>query len=186
VNNISDALHSAHSRPTFCEHRESGRASLRNRRPQRFTCTGVRAIMFLGSILKTACFTRSGSSLSASFEGLHCVYLLASSAYDYIKHTHEMSRVNGVTNALSISPSIGYFLFSILVHVSFLFTAYVTSGKHMHIHVITYITLVFWIKLKLIMHIHVVTYITLLMHIHVVTYITLVLLCVTSDAKMTP
>ena len=60
-----------------------------------------------------------------------------------------MTRVNGATDALSIGPSAGYFLFYILVHVSFLFTAYVTSGTHMHIHIITYITLVFWIKLKL-------------------------------------
>jgi hypothetical protein len=75
----------------------------------------------------------------------------ASSAYDYIEHTHEMSRVNGSTDALSIGPSAGYFLFSILVHVSFLFTTYATSGTHMHIHVVTYIKLVFWIKLKLIM-----------------------------------
>jgi hypothetical protein len=37
------------------------------------------------------------------------------------------------------------------VHILFLFTAYLTSGTHMHIYVITYITLVFWIKLKLIM-----------------------------------
>jgi hypothetical protein len=30
-----------------------------------------------------------------------------------------------------------------------LFTAYASSYTHMHIHVITYITLIFWIKLKL-------------------------------------
>jgi hypothetical protein len=42
------------SRPTFCEHRECGRAGLRNRRPQSDTCTGVRAIRFLGSVLATA------------------------------------------------------------------------------------------------------------------------------------
>jgi hypothetical protein len=35
------------------------------------------------------------------------------------------------------------------VHVSLLFTAYASSYTHMHIHVITYITLIFWIKLKL-------------------------------------
>jgi hypothetical protein len=103
----------------------------------------VRAIRFLGSVLATTRFIRSGSSSSASFEGLHCVHLPASSAYDYIKHTHEMSRVNGVIDALSIGPSAWYFLFSILVHVSFLLTAYATSGTHMHIHVTTYITLVF-------------------------------------------
>jgi hypothetical protein len=37
------------------------------------------------------------------------------------------------------------------VHVLLLFTDYVSSDTHMHIHAITYITLVFWIKLKLIM-----------------------------------
>jgi hypothetical protein len=102
-------------------------------------------------IYATARFIRSGSSASAPFEGLQCVHLPASSAYDYVEHTHEMSRVNGATDALSIGPSAVYFLFSIIMHVSFLFTAYATSGTHMHIHVVTYITLVFWIKLKLIM-----------------------------------
>jgi hypothetical protein len=33
ANSLSDALHSVHSRLTFCDHRESGRAGLRNRRP---------------------------------------------------------------------------------------------------------------------------------------------------------
>jgi hypothetical protein len=89
ASSLSNALHSAHSRPTFCEHTESGRAGLRNRRPQRYTCTGVRAIMFLGSVLATARFIRSGSSSSAPFEGLHYVHLPASSAYDYIEHTYE-------------------------------------------------------------------------------------------------
>jgi hypothetical protein len=57
--------------------------------------------------------------------------------------------VNGATNALSIGPSAGYTLFFVFVHILLLFTAYV-SDTHMHIHVITYITLVLWIKLKLI------------------------------------
>jgi hypothetical protein len=35
------------------------------------------------------------------------------------------------------------------VHVLLLFTAYASSYTHMHIHVITYIALFFWIKLKL-------------------------------------
>jgi hypothetical protein len=40
---------------------ESGRVGLRNHRPQSYTCTGVRAIRFLGSILATARFIRSTS-----------------------------------------------------------------------------------------------------------------------------
>jgi hypothetical protein len=56
ANSLSDALHLVHSRPTFCEHRESGRAGLKNRRPLRYTCKGVRAIRFLGSVLVTAHF----------------------------------------------------------------------------------------------------------------------------------
>jgi hypothetical protein len=115
-------------------------------------------IRFLGSVLATARFIRStsvalstlGSSSSASFEGLHCVHLSASNLYDYIEHTCEVSRVNGTTDALSIGPSAWYFQFFVLVHVSFLFTAYASNDKHMHIHVITYITLFFWVKLKLI------------------------------------
>jgi hypothetical protein len=69
----------------------------------------------------------------------------------YIEHTHEMSRVNGATDALSIGSSMGYTLFFVFMHVLLFFTAYVGSYTHMHIHIITYITLVFWIKLKLIM-----------------------------------
>jgi hypothetical protein len=60
-----------------------------------------------------------------------------------------MSRVNGATDALSIGTSAGYILFLVIVHVLLLFTAYMSSDTHMHIHVVTYITLVFWIKLKL-------------------------------------
>ena len=60
-----------------------------------------------------------------------------------------MSRVNGATNALSVGPSAGYNLFFLFVHILLLFTAYVSSDTHMHIHVITYITVIFWIKLKL-------------------------------------
>jgi hypothetical protein len=91
------------------------------------------------------------TSSLAPFEGLHSVYLPASTAYDYIEHTHKMSHVNGATNALSISPSTRYTLFFVLVHVLLLFTTYVSSDTHMHIHVIIYITMGFWIKLKLIM-----------------------------------
>jgi hypothetical protein len=60
-----------------------------------------------------------------------------------------MSRVNGATDALSIVPSIGYILFLVIVQVLLLFTAYVSSDTHMHIYVVTYVTLVCWIKLKL-------------------------------------
>jgi hypothetical protein len=91
----------------------------------------------------------SSSSSSAMFVGLHCIHLRTLTAYDYIKHTHEMSRVNGATDALSIGPSTGYTLFLVFVHILLLFIAYVSSDKHMHIHVFTYITVIFWIKLKL-------------------------------------
>jgi hypothetical protein len=51
---------------------------------------------------------------------------------------------------LSICPSAGrYTLIFVSVHVLLLFTAYVSSDTHMHIHVVTHITLIFWIKLKL-------------------------------------
>jgi hypothetical protein len=56
--------------------------------------------------------------------------------------------VNGATDALSIGPSVGYILFLVIVLVLLLFTAYVSSDTHMHIQVITYITVVFSIKLK--------------------------------------
>jgi hypothetical protein len=77
-----------------------------------------------------------------------------STVYDYIEHTHEKPRVNGATNALSISPSAVYTLFLVFVHILMLFTAYVSSDTHMHVHVVTYITVIFWIKLKLKMSIY--------------------------------
>jgi hypothetical protein len=61
ANSLSDALHSSHLCPTFCEHKASGRAGLRNHRLQRYTCMGVRAIRFLGSVLATARFVCSTS-----------------------------------------------------------------------------------------------------------------------------
>jgi hypothetical protein len=84
--------------------------------------------------------------LSTSFEGLYCVHLPASTVYYYIEHTHEMSRVNGTTDDLSIGPSAEYTLFLVILHVLLLFTAYASSHAHMHIHVVTYITLVFWTR----------------------------------------
>jgi hypothetical protein len=60
-----------------------------------------------------------------------------------------MSRVNGATDALSIDPSGGYTLFLVFVHNLLLFSAYVSSDTHMHIHAVTYINVIFWIKLKL-------------------------------------
>jgi hypothetical protein len=91
----------------------------------------------------------SSSSSPAPFERLHYVHLPTSTTYDYIKHTHKMSRVNGAIVALSIGPSVGYNLFFVFVYILLLFTAYVSSDTHMHIHVVTYITVIFWIKLKL-------------------------------------
>jgi hypothetical protein len=60
-----------------------------------------------------------------------------------------MSCVNGASDALCIGPSTGYNLFFVFVHILLLFTAYVSRDTHMHIHVVTYITVIFWIKLKL-------------------------------------
>jgi hypothetical protein len=79
----------------------------------------------------------SSSSLSASFVGPHCIHLPASTAYDYIEHTHKMSRVNRATDALSIGPSAGYTLFLVFMHILLLFTTHVISDTHMHIYVVT-------------------------------------------------
>jgi hypothetical protein len=54
-----------------------------------------------------------------------------------------MSRVNRDTNALSIGPSTEYTLFLIFVNILLLFTAYVSSYIQMHIHIVTYITVIF-------------------------------------------
>ena len=53
-----------------------------------------------------------------------------------------MSRENEATYTLSIDHSEGYILFLVIVHVLLLFTAYVSSDTHMHIHVVTYITVI--------------------------------------------
>jgi hypothetical protein len=65
-----------------------------------------------------------------------------------------MSRVNGATDVLSIGPSAGYNMFFVFVYILLLFAAFVSSDTHMHIHVVTYITVIFWIKLKLKMPIY--------------------------------
>jgi uncharacterized membrane protein YidH (DUF202 family) len=81
--------------------------------------------------------------VAGAVRGTALLHLPASIAYDYIEHTHQMSRVNGATDALSISPSVGYIMLLVIVHVLLLFTAYVSRDTHMHIHVVTYITVIF-------------------------------------------
>jgi hypothetical protein len=54
-----------------------------------------------------------------------------------------MSRVNGATDALSIGPSVRYTTIFVFVHVLLLFNVYISSDIHMHIHIVTYITLIF-------------------------------------------
>jgi hypothetical protein len=60
-----------------------------------------------------------------------------------------MSRVNGALGTLSIGRCVGYSLLLIFVHVILLFTATVSSYAHIHIYVITFIALFFWIKLNM-------------------------------------
>jgi hypothetical protein len=114
----------------------------------------VRAIRFLESILATARFVRSISADQVPRRRRRSWDCTASTAYDHIEHTHEMSGVNGATNALSIGPSAGYIQFLVIVHVLLLFTAYASSDTYMHIHVVTYISVIFWMKLKLKMSIY--------------------------------
>jgi hypothetical protein len=70
-----------------------------------------------------------------------CLYRLSTTT----SNTHEMSRVNGATDALNISTSVEYILFLYLC----IFTDYMSSDTRMHMHAVIYITLIFWIKLKL-------------------------------------
>jgi hypothetical protein len=84
----------------------------------------------------------SGSSSSTLFERLHYVRLPGLTTYDYIEHTHEMSRANGATDALSIGLSVGYIPFFVFMHVLLLFIACMSSDTDIHIHGVTYITLV--------------------------------------------
>jgi hypothetical protein len=60
-----------------------------------------------------------------------------------------MSRVNGAIDGLSKGPSAEYNMFFVFMHILLLFTAYLSSDTYMHIHIVTYITVIFWIKLKL-------------------------------------
>jgi hypothetical protein len=52
-------------------------------------------------------------------------------------------RVWRATHALSIYPSAGYTLFSVFVQILLLFTVYVSNDTHIHIHVVTYLTMIF-------------------------------------------
>jgi hypothetical protein len=118
------------------------------RRPQRDTCTGVRAIRFLESVLATARFVRSSSTDQVSRRqrcSRDCTaYICLRRLRTTISNIHmTMSRVNGATDTLSIGPSAGYNLFFVFVHILLLFTVYVSSDTHMHIYVVTYITVIF-------------------------------------------
>jgi hypothetical protein len=139
----------SHSRPTFCEHRKCGGSRPPKSPSAELHLHGCADDQVFGERTRDCSLCPldqrwSGFSSPAPFEGLHCVHLAASTAYDYIEHTHkthEMSRVNGVTDALSIGPSAGYILFLVIVHILLFFTAYVSSDTHMYIHVVTYVTL---------------------------------------------
>ena len=152
---FSDALRTTHPRPTFCEHRQCGRAGLWNRRPQIDTCTNVWAIRFLGSVLATARFVRSSSADQVpryrcrsrdctAYIFLHRLLTITSNI-----HTRCLVWMEPLMSWASISPRGTLCMFLVFVHILLLFTAYVSSDTHMHIHVVTYITVIFWIKLKL-------------------------------------
>jgi hypothetical protein len=74
------------------------------------------------------------------FEGLYVVHLAASTLYGYIEQTHELSRVNRATDALSIGPSAWYTLFFIFMHILLLFTVYTSSYIYMPLHILYYIS----------------------------------------------
>jgi hypothetical protein len=124
--NLSRELQTTHPRPIFYDHKKSVRASLRNRRLQIYTCTGVGAIRFFGKRIRDCSRDLFDPALlfillfvvfpgrhvllffvQWPFEGLYVVHLAASTLYGYIEQTHELSHVNGVTDALSIGPSAG-------------------------------------------------------------------------------
>jgi hypothetical protein len=147
IRTVSDALHSAYYCPTFCEigEWESRPPKSPSAELHLHGCAGDQVF---GEHTRDCSLHPldqrwSSSSSLVPFEGLHCVHLPASTVYDYNEHTHEMSRVNGSTDVLSIGPFAGYTLIFVSVHVLLLFTAYMNSDTHMHIHVVTYITLVF-------------------------------------------
>jgi hypothetical protein len=138
ANSLSNALHSAHSRPTFCEHRESGWEGLQNRCLQSYTCTGMRAIRFLGSVLATArsvCLTNadqvphhrhcSRTALRTS-AFIDCVRLHRTYTRDVsCEWSHwclEYRSLHRVHSDLRICVC-----FNIV-------TSYVSSDTHMHIH----------------------------------------------------
>jgi hypothetical protein len=135
--------------------RDSGREGLRNRRPQRYACTGMQTIMFLESVLATARFIHSISNASSISD----VRLIAtvrgttrrtSSCIDYVRlHRTYIRDVSCEWSHWYLEHRSLRRVLSVL-HTYTCFTAYTSSDTHMHIHVITYITLFFWIKWKLI------------------------------------
>jgi hypothetical protein len=155
MNRHSDALHLAHSYPTFCKHRESGKEGLRNRCPQRYTCTMCVRSRFWGAYSRLLASSARLALILFFVVDVVWETALRTPAYiDFVRlyrtYTRDVS-CDRATDALSIGLSAGYILFFVSVHVLLLFTAYASSDIHMHTHVIIYITLVFWIKLKLIM-----------------------------------
>jgi hypothetical protein len=142
-----DALRTAHPRPTFCEHRECGKVGLRNHRPQRYTCTGVRAIRFLGSVLATARFIRSTSTDQAPHRrAVRGTALCTSVCVDCVRlhrtYTRDVS-CEWSHRCLKHRSLRRYTQSLVSVHILLLFTGYMSSDTHMHIHVVTYIISIF-------------------------------------------
>jgi hypothetical protein len=77
---------------------------------------GVRAIRFLGSVLATTCSVRSTNADRFFAVDVVRESALRTSACIGVQLHREMSRVNEVTDALSIDPSAGYILFFVIVH----------------------------------------------------------------------
>jgi hypothetical protein len=156
---FSDALRTVHPRPTFCEHRECGRAGLQNRRPQRDTSTDVRAMRFLGSVLATARFVRSTSADQVPRRRHHswdctvyiCLRRLCTTTSNI--HTRCLVWMEPLMPWASVSPkSTICFLYLCIFYCCLLFMWVVI---HMCIlHVVTYVTVIFWIKWKLKMPIY--------------------------------
>jgi hypothetical protein len=150
-NRFSDELHTTHSRPTFCEHRVSGRAGLRNRRQQSYTCTGVWAIMFWGEYSRLLALSVRPTLIQffvvgAIHETALCLHRPCTTTSNI--HMRCLVWMEPLMPWASVLPW-GTLCSSYLWIFYCCSLLYVSSDTHMHIHVVTYITLIFWIKLKL-------------------------------------
>ena len=149
--------------PNLYVHRDRESRPLEPDALHRDTCSGVRAIRFLGSVFRDCSFPRIGeigyfllprigfilvdkqsATLSSSwwtFVGLHCEHLPVSTVVRYFKQRTMSTSANGAAGAFGIGPSSEYnpkrlyFIFSMSTVVFAMFISNLSSDKITHVHI---------------------------------------------------